>query len=129
MFSGAPPVLGGGGGRGNSGAQAVLSAPALINSDGLGTRLIIIISLVFLKDIILKVENCTLISKTFCSLKPILSPLFKSSPFLKHIKLELAIATVGCFCPSKSLPILAAITTYLTFLSVKWVYTLYISNE
>ena len=36
VFYGAPPVLGG---RGNSGAQAVLSSPALITSDSLGTRL------------------------------------------------------------------------------------------
>ena len=38
MFTSASPVLRGGGGE-NSGAQAVLSAPALINSDGLGSRL------------------------------------------------------------------------------------------
>ena len=41
MFHSAPQFLGGraiGVGR-NSGAQAVLSAPALITSDGLGTRL------------------------------------------------------------------------------------------
>jgi len=37
VLYGAPPVLGG---RGNSGAQAVLSAPALITLDSLGTRLI-----------------------------------------------------------------------------------------
>ena len=38
MFSGAPS-FGGGGGHGNSGAQAVLSTHVLINADGLGTRL------------------------------------------------------------------------------------------
>ena len=44
-----PPVLGG---RGNSGAQAVLSAPALINSDGLGTRLGVTLHLNFETEII-----------------------------------------------------------------------------
>ena len=40
MFSGTPQNWGRGGG-GNSGAQAILSASALINSDGLRTRLIV----------------------------------------------------------------------------------------